>query len=40
MRPATPADPVHLMRLFGIGEGTAMRYLHAAHPERQTVIPR
>lgn len=34
------ADPVHLMRLFSIGEGTAMRYLHAAHPERQTVIPR
>ncbi|MGH3790734.1 MAG: hypothetical protein ACRDQ9_08010 [Pseudonocardiaceae bacterium] len=34
------ADPVHLMRLFSISEGTAMRYLHAAHPERQTVIPR
>lgn len=28
------ADPLHLMRLFGISEDTAVRYVHAAHPER------
>ncbi|MEU8926676.1 hypothetical protein AB0D10_38105 [Kitasatospora sp. NPDC048545] len=28
------ADPVHLIRLFGISEVTAVRYVHAAHPER------
>ena len=30
------ADPVHLMRLFGIGADTAMRYITAAHPDRAT----
>ncbi|WP_157252836.1 hypothetical protein [Nonomuraea typhae] len=33
------ADPVHLMRVFGVSAGTAMRYVHAAHPERATVPP-
>lgn len=33
------ADPVHLMRLFGIGDGTAMRYITAAHPERSAGRP-
>jgi integrase len=33
------ADPVHLMRLFGISAGTAMRYIHAAHPQRRTSLP-
>ncbi|MEW1725196.1 hypothetical protein [Streptomyces sp. NPDC093109] len=28
------ADPLHLIRLFGISEVTAVRYIHAAHPER------
>ncbi|MFC7842995.1 hypothetical protein [Streptomyces sp. NPDC057382] len=28
------ADPLHLMRLFGISEATAVKYVHAAHPER------
>jgi integrase len=28
------ADPLRLMRVFGITEGTAMRYISAAHPER------
>jgi hypothetical protein len=28
------ADPLHLMRLFGISDGTAMRYIAAAHPEK------
>jgi len=28
------ADPLRLMRLFGISDGTAMRYVTAAHPER------
>ena len=27
-------DPLHLMRLFGIGESTAMRYITAAPPEK------
>lgn len=34
------ADPVHLVRVFGITENTAMNYVHAAHPGRQSVIPR
>ena len=34
------ADPVHLMRLFGITSGTAMKYVTAAHPERTTKLPR
>jgi integrase len=33
------ADPIHLMRLFGISAGTAMRYIHAAHPQRRTSLP-
>jgi hypothetical protein len=28
------ADPVHLVRVFGITESTAINYVHAAHPER------
>ncbi|MER6956214.1 hypothetical protein [Streptomyces sp. NPDC000618] len=28
------ADPVHLMRVFGIADPTAMRYVQAAHPYR------
>ncbi|MEU6201659.1 hypothetical protein [Streptomyces sp. NPDC047061] len=28
------ADPVHLMRVFGIADTTAMRYVQAAHPHR------
>ena len=34
------ADPVHLMRVFGIGAKTAMTYVQAAHPERRPTIPR
>jgi hypothetical protein len=34
------ADPVHLVRVFGITESTAIYYVHAAHPGRQSVIPR
>lgn len=34
------ADPVHLVRVFGISESTAMNYVYAAHPGRQSVIPR
>lgn len=33
-------DPLHLMRVFGISDGTAMRYITAAHPERTTKLPR
>ncbi|MFC9840037.1 hypothetical protein ACFVKB_40610 [Rhodococcus sp. NPDC127530] len=35
----TTADPIHLMRVFGICANTAMRYLHAAHPERAAAPP-
>jgi hypothetical protein len=28
------------MRVFGVSAATAMRYLHAAHPERGAVPPR
>ncbi|MFI5978907.1 hypothetical protein [Streptomyces sp. NPDC051452] len=28
------ADPVHLMRVFGIAPDTAMKYVQAAHPHR------
>ncbi|WP_439681793.1 hypothetical protein [Embleya sp. MST-111070] len=28
------ADPVHLMRLFGIRAGTAVKYVRAAHPDK------
>jgi hypothetical protein len=33
-------DPLHLMRVFGISDGTAMRCITAAHHERTTKIPR
>lgn len=32
------ADPVHLMRVFGIAPETAMKYVYAAHPERRSVL--
>jgi integrase len=31
------ADPVRLMRLFGISDTTAMKYVCTAHPDRQSV---
>ncbi len=34
------ADPVHLMRVFGISATTAMKYVYAAHPERRSTPPR
>ena len=34
------ADPVHLMRVFGIAAKTAVHYVYAAHPERRSTIPR
>ena len=34
------ADPLKLMRLFGITEQTAMRYVGAAHPERTAKLPK
>jgi hypothetical protein len=34
------ADPVHLMRVFGIAAETAVHYVYAAHPERRSTIPR
>jgi hypothetical protein len=34
------ADPVRLMRIFGISDTTALKYVHAAHPDRGSVIPR
>ncbi|WP_435217659.1 hypothetical protein [Streptomyces sp. bgisy034] len=34
------ADPLHLMRLFGITAQRAMRYIKAAHPERTAKLPR
>ncbi|GIE89594.1 hypothetical protein [Actinoplanes regularis] len=34
------ADPIHLMRLFGICDSTALKYVFAAHPERQWEAPR
>jgi hypothetical protein len=37
---AADVSPVHLVRVFGITEGTAIYYVHAAHPGRQSVIPR
>ncbi|TMR09277.1 hypothetical protein ETD86_44255 [Nonomuraea turkmeniaca] len=33
-------DPIHLMKVFGISDSTAMKYIYAAHPDRQSVIPR
>ncbi|MFE5633929.1 hypothetical protein [Streptomyces sp. NPDC056543] len=35
----TRADPLHPMRLFGIGDSAAMRYVTAAHPERTSKLP-
>ncbi|MEU9349396.1 hypothetical protein AB0D74_50225 [Streptomyces sp. NPDC048278] len=37
---STTGDPLTLMRLFGITEATAMRYITAAHPERTSKLPR
>ncbi|MER7468752.1 hypothetical protein [Streptomyces sp. NPDC097981] len=37
---AETADPLRLMRLFGIKEKTAMHYVTVAHPERTTKLPR
>ncbi|MEU9288649.1 hypothetical protein AB0D57_29180 [Streptomyces sp. NPDC048275] len=37
---AESADPLRLMRLFGITEQTAMRYVSAAHPERTAKMSR
>ncbi|HEY6423998.1 MAG TPA: hypothetical protein VIY28_12275 [Pseudonocardiaceae bacterium] len=34
------ADPVHLMRVFGITARTAMKYVYTAHPERRSTLPR
>lgn len=34
------ADPVHLMRVFGISAKTAIHYVYAAHPERQSTPPK
>ncbi|MET9511991.1 hypothetical protein ABZX62_26640 [Streptomyces flavidovirens] len=36
---AESADLLRLMRLFGITEQTAMRYVTAAHPERTAKMP-
>ncbi|MFD9302998.1 hypothetical protein ACFWCB_10025 [Streptomyces sp. NPDC060048] len=37
---AESANPLRLMRLFGITEQTAMRYVTAAHPDRTSKLPR
>ncbi|MFH8404780.1 hypothetical protein ACH4FX_08375 [Streptomyces sp. NPDC018019] len=37
---AESADPLRLMRLFGMIEQTAMRYVATAHPERTSKLPR
>ncbi|WP_405192802.1 hypothetical protein [Streptomyces anulatus] len=37
---AETADPLRLMRLFGIGEKSAMHYVTTAHPERTAKLPR
>ncbi|MEU6786087.1 hypothetical protein ABZ912_43440 [Nonomuraea angiospora] len=37
---AYTADPIHLMRVFGISGKVAMKYVQAAHPERRTTGPR
>ncbi|KAB2588675.1 hypothetical protein F5983_30895 [Streptomyces arboris] len=37
---AETADPLRLMRLFGITEKTAMHYVTTAHPERTAKLPR
>lgn len=37
---AHTADPIHLMRVFGISAKIAMKYVQAAHPERRATGPR
>jgi hypothetical protein len=34
------ADPVHLMRVFGLSAHPAMKYVQAAHPDRGPAMPR
>lgn len=34
------ADPIHLMRLFGICDSTALKYVFTAHPERRREVIR
>lgn len=34
------ADPIHFIRVFGISESTAMRYIYTTHPERRSTLPR
>jgi site-specific recombinase XerC len=34
------ADPVHLMRVFGLTAKPALHYVQAAHPERRSTVPR
>lgn len=34
------AGPLHLMWLFGLSDGVAMRYVTAAHPEHTTRLSR
>jgi len=34
------ADPIHLMRVFGLTAKPAMKYVQAAHPERGPAMPR
>jgi hypothetical protein len=34
------ADPVHLMRVFGLSSHPAMKYVQAAHPDRGPSMPR
>jgi hypothetical protein len=34
------ADPVHLMRVFGLSAHPAMKYVQAAHPDRGPTMPR
>ncbi|WP_300605871.1 hypothetical protein [Trebonia sp.] len=34
------ADPVHLMRVFGLTAKPAMNYVQAAHPDRGPTVPR
>ena len=34
------ADPVHLMRVFGLTAHPAMKYVQAAHPDRGPAMPR
>lgn len=37
---AATADPVHLMRAFGVSPETALHYVCIAHPERRSILPR